>query len=324
MTREPVTRLGLQLAGYSFPYVADSHIFERVSQIAQLAENSGYDSLWTMDHLHQIDSVGDPEEPILEAYTTLAALATVTKSAQLGVLVTASGFRNPALLAKMVTTIDIISGGRTILGIGAGWHEEEYLAYGIDFPPIRERLAQLSEAIQVCRAMFTSHAPSFTGKYHQLAGALNVPRPVRPAGPPILIGGGGEKVLIPMVAQLGDACNFFGGPATVRHKIGVLEKACEAIGRDPAEITKTWLGAVIIADTEQELQVSLERLARLYALSPRAVRGFALCGAESDVLRQLGQYQAAGIDGVIVSPLDPDDEECIQRVGTTLRSAIDG
>lgn len=324
MTREPVTRLGLQLAGYSFPGVADSGIFERVSQIARLAEKSGYDSLWTMDHLHQIDSVGDREEPILEAYTTLAALAAVTESAQLGVLVTASGFRNPALLAKMVTTIDIISGGRAILGIGAGWHEEEYLAYGIDFPPARERLVQLSEAVQVCRAMFTSHAPSFTGKYHQMAGALNVPGPVRPAGPPILIGGGGEKVLIPIVARLGDACNFFGGPATVRHKIGVLEKACEAIGRDPAEITKTWLGAVLIADTEQELQVSLERLARLYALSPRAVRGFALCGTESDVLRQLAQYQAAGIDSVIVSPLDPDDGECVHRVGTTLRPAIDG
>jgi F420-dependent oxidoreductase-like protein len=324
LTREPITRLGLQLAGYSFPGVADSGIFDRVAKVAQLAENSGFDSLWTMDHLHQIESVGDRGEPILEAYTTLAALAAVTESAQLGVLVTACGFRNPALLAKMITTIDIISGGRAILGIGAGWHEEEYLAYGIDFPSARERLTQLAEAVQICRAMFTTYAPSFTGEHHRISGPLNVPGPVRPAGPPILIGGGGERVLIPTVARLGDACNFFGAPATVRHKVRVLENACESIGRDPSEITKTWLGAVLIADSEYELQISLERLARLYALSPRAVRGFALCGTESDVRRQLGDYRAAGIDGVIITPLDPGDEEYIQRVGETLRSALDG
>jgi F420-dependent oxidoreductase-like protein len=324
VTRKPITRLGLQLAGFSFPAVPDSAIFGRVARIASIAEQSGFDSLWTMDHLHQIDSVGDREEPILEAYTTLAALAAVTESAQLGVLVTACGFRNPALLAKMITTIDIISGGRAILGIGAGWHEEEYLAYGIDFPPARERLAQLAEAVQICRAMFTKHAPSFTGEHYRISGPLNVPGPVRPAGPPILIGGGGVKVLIPTVARLGDACNFFGAPATVAHKVRVLERACESIGRDSSEITKTWLGAVLIADSEQELQTSLERLARLYALSPRAVRGFALCGTEPEVRRQLADYRAAGVDGVIVSPLNPGDEAEIQRIGKTLRPALDG
>ncbi|OLE27404.1 MAG: hypothetical protein AUG49_05310 [Catenulispora sp. 13_1_20CM_3_70_7] len=315
----PVTRLGLQLAGYAFPGVADVDIFARVSEVARTAEAAGFDSLWTMDHLHQIDAVGSPDEPILEAYTTLAALAAVTSSARLGVLVTACGFRNPALLAKMVTTIDVISRGRAVLGIGAGWHEDEFRAYGYPWSPARERLEHLAEAVRICRAMFTEFAPNFTGRHHRISEPMNMPGPVRLSGPPILIGGGGERVLIPMVAELADACNFFGAPATVRHKIDVLVRACERIERDPAEITKTWLGHVLLADGEQELQTALDRLGRLYHLTPRAVQGFALCGTEADILRQLADYRAAGVDGVIVTVLDPGDVAYVRRVGETMR-----
>jgi F420-dependent oxidoreductase-like protein len=314
-----ITQLGLQLAGYSFPGLADVDIFSRVSEVARAAEAAGFDSLWTMDHLHQIDAVGSPDEPILEAYTTLAALAAVTESARLGVLVTACGFRNPALLAKMMTTIDVISRGRAILGIGAGWHEEEYRAYGIPWSPAGERLQQLAEAVQICRAMFTQFAPTFSGRHYQISGPLNVPSPVDVSGPPILIGGGGERVLIPMVAEYGDACNFFGAPATVRHKIDLLERACESIGRDPREITKTWLGHVLIADNEQNLQTDVDRLRRLYHLSARAARGFALCGTEAEVLRRLAEYRAVGVDGLIVTILDPGDVAYVRRVGETLR-----
>ena len=323
MTHNPVTRLGLQLAGYSFPGVADADIFTRVAEVAQVAESAGFDSLWTMDHLHQIDSIGDREEPILESYTTLAALAAITTSARLGVLVTACGFRNPALLAKMITTIDIISGGRAIMGIGAGWHQEEFAAYGMPFPPTPQRLQQLAEVVQICRAMFTQHAPSFSGQHYQISGPLNMPRPISSAGPPILIGGGGERVLIPIIAKFGDACNFFGAPATVRHKIGVLERACAAVGRDPGEITKTWLGHVLIADNETELQIAVDRLGRLYQLSARATRGFALCGTDTDVVEQLAAYRSAGVDGVIVTVLEPGDAAYIRRVGETLRQAFD-
>lgn len=324
MTRTPITRLGLQLAGYSFPGIADTDIFARVTEVATAAERSGFDSLWTMDHVHQIDAVGDREEPILEAYTTLAALAAVTTNARLGVLVTACGFRNPALLAKMVTTIDIISRGRAVLGIGAGWLEDEFDAYGYPFPRAGERLEQLAETVRICRAMFTDYAPLFSGRHHRINGPINNPRPINVSGPPILIGGGGERVLIPMVAELGDACNFFGAPATVRHKIGVLERACEALGRDPAEITKTWLGHVIIADDESELQSAVDRLARLYHLSPRATRGFALCGTEADVLRQLADYRSAGVDGIIITVLDPSDVDYVCRTGETLQRGFDG
>lgn len=323
MSRPPITRVGLQFTGYSFPGVTDSTLFKCLVDIALEAEASGFDSLWTMDHVHQIASVGDREEPILEAYTTLAALAAVTSVARLGVLVSACGFRNPALLAKMVTTLDIISGGRAILGIGAGWHEEEFRAYGFDFPPTRERLAQLAEAVQICRAMFTEHAPRFSGKYHRVDEPLNVPGPLDPDGPPILIGGGGEHVLIPMVARFGDACNFFGGPATVRHKIQVLERACATVGRDCAEITKTWLGTAIIADSERELQEGLERLGTLLGVAPSAARGVALCGTRAEVRRKVTEYRAAGVDGVIVNVLNPGDLEHLHQVGTTLREALD-
>jgi F420-dependent oxidoreductase-like protein len=323
MSRRAITRVGLQFAGYSFSGIMDNKLFEHVVDIACAAEAAGFDSLWTMDHLHQIASVGDREEPILEAYTTIAALAAVTSTARLGVLVSACGFRNPALLAKMVTTIDIISGGRAILGLGAGWHEEECRAYGLAFPSTRERLAQLAEAVQICRAMFTEHAPRFSGTYHHVDKPLNVPGPLNPDGPPILIGGGGERVLIPMVARLGDACNFFGGPATVRHKIQVLERACAAVGRDCSEITKTWLGTAIITESEGEVQEALDRLGTLLGLAPSAARGLALCGTQEEVRRRVAQYRAAGVDGMIVTVLNPSDLDHLRRIGTTLREAMD-
>ncbi len=324
MNARPLTQVGLQLAGYSFPGITDSGMFERVTEVALAAEQSGFDSIWTMDHLHQIDAVGGREEPILEAYTTLAALAAVTRQARLGVLVTAAAFRNPGLLAKMVTSIDVISRGRAVLGVGAGWLEDEFTAYGYTYPAAGQRLRELAETVRICRAMFTEHAPEFQGRHHRIQGALNSPAPLNADGPPILIGGGGERVLIPMVAELGDACNFFGAPATVGHKIDVLERACAAIGRDPAQITKTWLGHVVIADDESVLQVALDRLARLYHLTPRATRGFALYGSEDEVIEQLNAYRAVGVDGIIVTVLDPGNVDYVSRVGATLRRGFDG
>ncbi|MFI7207926.1 TIGR03560 family F420-dependent LLM class oxidoreductase [Micromonospora aurantiaca] len=323
MTRQPITRVGLQFGGYSLAGVPDDKLFTRIADAARAAEAAGFDSLWTMDHLHQISTVGSRDEPILEAYTTTAALAAVTSVARLGVLVTACGFRNPALLAKMVTTIDVISGGRAILGIGAGWYEEEYRAYGLDFPPPAKRLAELAEAVQVCRAMFTEYAPRFSGTYHSIHEPLNMPRPLNVDGPPILIGGGGERVTIPLIARLGDACNFFGGPATVRHKIEVLERACAAVGRDSSEITKTWLGHVILTDSEWELHEQLDRLAALLELTPSAARGFALCGTREEVRRQVMEYRSIGVEGFILTVLDPTDLAHLHAVGTTLRKALD-
>ncbi len=313
MTPPPLTRVGLQLAGYTRPGIPDRLLFNGVAESVLAAERSGFDSIWVMDHLHQISTVGEPDEPILEAYTTLAALAALTSTVRLGALVSAVGFRNPSLTAKMITTIDVISQGRAILGIGAGWHDEEYRAYGFEFPAVRERMRQLEAAILICRSMFT----------HGTDGALNVPPPIQHGGPPILIGGGGEKVLLPMVARLGDACNLFGGPATVRHKISVLHRACAEVGRNPDEITKTWLGTAVLAESEWDLRSRLERLAGLLKLSPSAVRGFALCGSPSDIHEQVQAYREAGIDGIIVNVLDTANITELERLGPILRAAME-
>ena len=239
---KPVTRLGLQIPNFTFP-VADADMFETISSIATTADTCGFDSVWVMDHLYQIGVVGPREDPMLEAYTLLGALAARTQQVALGTMVTGVTYRNPALLAKIVTTLDIISSGRAILGIGAAWNDDEHAGYGFDFPSAGERLDRLEEALQINRAMFSEPAPSFQGRHYRIHEVLNNPKPIR-GRIPVLIGGGGEKRTLRLVAQYGDACNLFGDAAAVRHKLDVLERHCVDVGRDPAEITKTALATV--------------------------------------------------------------------------------
>src|ERR1700722_19231225 len=172
-----VTRFGLQIPNFTYPGVSDRDLFARVADIAGAAEESGFDSVWVMDHLYQIAGVGPRTDPMLEAYTLLGGLAARTSRVSLGTMVTGVTYRNPALLAKEVTTLDILSSGRAILGIGAAWDEKEHIGYGFTFPPLGERLDRLEEALQICRAMFTEEAPSFTGRHYRIHEALNLPRP---------------------------------------------------------------------------------------------------------------------------------------------------
>ncbi|HMC37032.1 MAG TPA: LLM class F420-dependent oxidoreductase, partial [Actinomycetota bacterium] len=252
--RRPVTRLGLQIPSFTYQSVSDTELFARVSDLATTAEESGFDSVWVMDHFYQIGMVGKVTEPMLEAYSLLPALAARTSRVRLGALVTGVTYRNPAHLAKIVTTLDVISSGRAILGIGAAWNEDEHRAYGFDFPLVRERFERLEEALRICRAMFREEAPSFQGKHYRIEGALNFPRPVQPGGPPILIGGSGEQKTLRLVAQYADACNLFGYAKTIRHKLDVLERHCKDVGRDPSEITKTRLGSLLVAPTHEEAE----------------------------------------------------------------------
>src|SRR5579871_1185767 len=240
-----VIRFGVQIPSFSFEGVPAAGLLDRLAALAGSAEGAGFDSLFVMDHFYQIGTVGSPEEPMLEGYTTLAAIAARSKSLQLGTMVTGVTYRNPALLAKTLTTLDVLSGGRAILGIGAAWNEQEHAGYGFDFPPVAERFGRLEEAVRICRAMFTEERPSFAGRYYRIEGALNNPRPLR-GDIPILIGGSGEQKTLRLVAQYADACNLFGGPDTLRHKLGVLAGHCEAVGRDPGEITKTCLCTMVI------------------------------------------------------------------------------
>ena len=187
-----MTTFGFQIPGFRHAGAPDAEMFDHTLEHAHAAEESGFSSVWVMDHFWQLPALGGPDEPILEAYTMLGALAARTERVQLGTLVTGVTYRNPALLAKMVTTLDVISHGRAVLGIGAAWYDVEHVGYGFEFPSARERLDRLEEAVQICRALLRDERPSFQGKYYRTDDARNVPKPIQPGGPPIMIGGAGS------------------------------------------------------------------------------------------------------------------------------------
>lgn len=320
----PLTRFGLQIPSFTHPGVPDSRLFDRVAAIAGAAEASGFDSLWVMDHLYQIGMVGLRTDPMFEAYTLLGGIAARTERVQLGTMVTGVTYRNPALLAKIVTTLDVMSSGRAILGLGAAWNEDEHRGYGYAFPPAGERLDRLEEALQICRAMFTEEAPSYEGRYHSVDGVLNFPRPVR-GSIPILVGGSGERRTLRLVARYADACNLFGDPATVRQKLDVLERHCEAEGRDPSEITKTRLGTLIVGATAEDAKrVAAAATARVAAagIPAQAYTATLVAGDADAVCEQIQRYLDAGLDGLIFNLPDAGEIDPVRRAGEALTKAF--
>jgi F420-dependent oxidoreductase-like protein len=313
--RAPI-RLGLQIPNFNFPGVGEEQLFERLSDIATTAESSGFDTVLVMDHLHQIAGVGPPENWMLEGNTILSALAARTRRVNLSLLVGAVTYRNPALHAKITTTLDVISGGRAIHGIGAGWNVEEATAYGYDFPPLRERFERLEDHLNIARAMFTQERATYDGKHHSVREALNNPGPIR-GDIPIMIGGSGERKTLRMVAQYADASNFFGDPDRIRHLIGVLEGHCERLGRDPAEITKTRLGTVIIADTQQEADRRLEVLRERSGIPPERL-AIMLVGDPDTVAEKASELLDAGLDALIFNSPHVHELETVQMLGETL------
>src|SRR5271156_4194059 len=211
-----MTKFGVQLPSFSGFDPAD--LFGHVAGLATAAEEAGFDSVWVMDHFFQLPPLGGPDQPMLEACTLLGALAAVTRRVQLGTLVTGVTYRNPGILAKIVTTLDVISHGRAILGIGGAWYDVEHRALGVEYPSDRVRLDMLEEAVQVCRAMFTGDDVNFNGEHYRLDHARNLPRPVQAGGPKIMIGGGGEKRTLRLVAQYADKCKFPGHVNTPTRK----------------------------------------------------------------------------------------------------------
>ena len=211
--------------------------YETMSRCAREAEQAGFDAVWLYDHFHTVPT---PQmESVFECWTSMAGLARDTKTIRLGQMVTCNGYRPPSLLAKMASCIDVMSRGRLILGIGAGWYQHEYEAYGYQYPDTPERLRMLRESLQVIKAMWTEEHATFDGRYYHVRGAINEPKPVQKPHPPIWIGGGGEKVTLKLVAQYGDACNFNADVETVRHKLEVLREHCETVGRDYDSVLKT-------------------------------------------------------------------------------------
>lgn len=238
-------RLGLQVSSFTWPG-GSRRIGARLAEIARVADDAGFASLWTMDHFFQIKYVGEVDEPMLEAYTTLGYLAAVTRRLRLGTLVTGVVYRHPGVLVKAVTTLDVLSGGRAYFGIGAAWNEREAVGLGLPFPPLRVRFEQLEETLQIALAMWAGRRRPIRGHHFHLAEPLNRPQSLTRPHPPILIGGGGERRTLRLVAQYADACNLFAydGPGPIRHKLNVLKRHCEAVGRDYESIERTALGAL--------------------------------------------------------------------------------
>jgi len=245
---------GFHMPTFTFPGVPGDQLFDRVAKNAQAAEKAGFDLVTVMDHFYQIGGIGPETEPMMEAYTTLSALATQTSRVKLGTLVTGVTYRNPALLAKQATTLDVISKGRAIFGIGAAWNESEHQGYGIEFPPIGQRMDRLDEALTIAKLMFTQDRPSFEGKYYKIDRALNVPRPLQPGGPKILIGGTGERRTLRLLAQHGDIGHWFAASLDeLKRKKQIFEEHCEAVKRDPSEVLLTLgVGGLVLAENEKE------------------------------------------------------------------------
>jgi F420-dependent oxidoreductase-like protein len=314
--RAPIT-LDLHLPNFNYPDTPPEKLFGTLTEIAQTAEASGFSSLTVMDHLHQIRGVGPRENYMLEGNTILAALAAKTQTVTLSLLVGGVIYRNPALLAKLTTTLDIISGGRAILGIGAAWNEEESNAYDIPFPSLKERFERLEDALNIARRMFTQDEATYEGKHHSVRGALNNPKPLR-GDIPIMIGGSGERKTLRFVAQYADACNIFGDVERVKHLLGVLERHCEDVGRDPAEITKTRNSSWIVGATREEAEAKVQRLKEAGVPEGRFAPGLAMIGSPDDLAEQAQEFKDSGLDGLTGSIADVYDLEAVRMVGEAI------
>ena len=296
----PKLTFGLQHPCFTYDGVGNA-IFETVKDRAQYAEKHGFDGFFVMDHFLQIPFVGNIDEPMLEAWTTISALTQVTSKIKLGTLVTGNIYRNPALLAKMAANVDLMSNGRLFFGIGAGWFEAEANAYDIPFLTVSERGKRLEESVQIIKGMWTNpQGFSFKGNYYKVNNALCLPEPIQKPHPPIMIGGGGEKQTLRTVAKYADACNLFGGPKGIKAKLEVLKKHCNAVGRDYDEILKTTLTTVIIAETKQELS-SLLGEERDPSVSYEQLDEIILYGTPDEVASKIEERMQAGIQYLIVN-----------------------
>ncbi len=292
-------KFGIQHPNFSYDGQGPEIINSLVT-LAKTGEQLGFDSFWLMDHFHQISGAGKPEEPMLEGWTGISVLAGLTSKIRLGTLVTGNFYRYPSVLAKIGATLDVLSKGRLILGIGGGWNDLESKAYGIPFPSVRERLDRLDEAVQLIKRMWTEDRANFSGKYYKLENALCNPKPIQKPHPMILIGGGGEKRTLLTLAKYGDACNLFGTPETVKKKLDVLRQHCKAVGRDYDSILKTKLTRVIISEDRSVVDSTVERISKL--LPPgMTVKDSYIYGTPEQVEAQVREFVNVGVQYLITS-----------------------
>ncbi|MGB8346919.1 MAG: LLM class F420-dependent oxidoreductase [Ktedonobacteraceae bacterium] len=271
--------------------------YEAMTRVAQTADEVGFASAWLVDHFHTRPQLS--QEVTFECWTTTAALARDTQRIRIGQTVTCNGYRNPALLAKMASTVDVLSHGRLNFGIGAGWFEHEYRAYGYDYPDTPGRLRRLGEAVQVILAMWTQEEAVFEGKYYQVRGAINQPKRVQKPHIPLLIGGGGEKVTLKLVAQYGDACNIFGDPEIIKHKYAVIADHCASVGRDYESIHRTANTFCAIGETDEQARAKIPA-ALLSSPAMAAMEKSALIGSPDTIRQRLAAFEAAGVQELII------------------------
>ncbi|HEY7069754.1 MAG TPA: LLM class F420-dependent oxidoreductase [Acidimicrobiales bacterium] len=313
MTTRPITFGAFVPQGWKTELVAiegAENKWAKAVEVAEAAEALGYDSLWVYDHVHNVPVPA--HEAVFECWTTLAAISQRTSRVRLGQMVGCASYRNPGLLAKVAANVDVISGGRLDWGIGAGWYEQEYRAYGYDFPPARDRIAMLRETVEIVRSLWTEPDTSYSGKHFTLSGAQCDPKPLQDPHPPILIGGGGEQLTLRVVARLADRSNFGGKPEEFAHKCEVLKRHCDAVGRDYDEIEKTWSPEIHVRETEAEL---------------RAVGGSTfgepfdswqagnLVGTPQQVVDKIGAYREMGVSSIIAWNRDYPSTDTLTLVG---------
>ncbi|HTC85962.1 MAG TPA: LLM class F420-dependent oxidoreductase [Candidatus Acidoferrum sp.] len=303
---------GYHMPNYTFADVPTEGLFDRVVALAEAVEAAGFGLITVMDHFYQIRGVGPETDPMLEAWSTLAAIAARTSRIKLATLVSGVTYRNPAIVAKTVTTLDVISGGRAILGLGAAWNQDEHAGYGVDFPTIGGRMDRLDEALTICKLMFTEDRPSFTGQHYRIDKALNVPRPIQAGGPKILVGGGGEQRTLKIAAKHADMTHFFPlGIEVLKHKSEVLARHCEAIGRDPSTIQRTMATPVIVA-SENDAAAILDTL-------PPERRPFVKIGSPEMAAEVLRPYIDEGFSGFTFNNTVIRTPEAIGLVGELIK-----
>lgn len=272
-------------------------------------DSLGFDSAWVFDHFLPIFS--DPTGPCLEGWTSLSALAMVTQNVRLGVLVTGNTYRHPAVLAKMATTVDIISQGRLILGLGAGWFELEHTTYGLPFPSVRERLQRLEEALTVITRLWTEERVTFTGRHYQLTDAFLNPRPVQQPRPSLLVGASGEQIALNIVARYADIWNSFGSPEVFQRKIAILTEHCRKIGRDPETIEKSVLLQMTLTDDPETTRRAREN--ESWGM---------LAGSSTEIQQQIQRYVAVGVTHIIISLAAPYDYAALHRFAAEVMPAF--
>jgi F420-dependent oxidoreductase-like protein len=326
-----MTRLGYQIPNFTYPGVGPDDLFEAVARQAREADRSGFDTVLVMDHFFQLPMLGEPDEFMLECYTLLAGLARETRDVRLSALVTGNTYRNPAVLAKTLTTLDVVSGGRAQLGIGAGWFELEHDAFGIEFGTFTDRFQKLEEALQIILPMLRGERPSLDGAWYTTREAINEPPPVSRI--PVMIGGGGEKKTLRMVAQYADESNVICAPDELDRKLEALDGHCEQLGRDRSEITVSWQQTACIAPTTEEARADLLAYLTRRGLDVESMSadeqarwmGNFVWGDPDTVGERFAGMLRPGLDGFTINmPANGHVEGRVELLGRTLAPLVTG